>query len=638
MISVSAAILVTHASASHVLLDDTHQLCKDAGYNVITTLHECVAAAKELKLSDTTVAVTAAPFFTFTPYGCYYEDNWLTGGLWFNPWAPSTSDGSLNKDSAICTKPDPGNYPTHAGLHEITSWDGTVLTADSETPVGGGTGKKYPLVVFMNSWGVPQIEYLAKTIEWAKWGYICVEYQTRGWYLSGGEIGTAGPEDIQDVSAVIDWAIKKFPVDDTMIAVGGVSYGGGISMLAAAHDSRIKAALVLSGWSDLFRALNWQNTPALQWGNVLEVVGKLVGNEPPILGQLLQQVLTHSNVSAVHDWTKVRSGASYLDQINQNQPAIYMSHQHGDNLFHSSIEMDIFEKLDCPKHMDVNQGTHASAELLGFIGLDMGRTAANHIWGQARDWLDHYLKGLSNGIPSLPAVQMQLGNDGILSDYVSFSSWPPASGATQKYAVGPRNGPLGTLSLEAAQNLGMNDSIAFSSKNVQMTTGTILVSDLIKDIIPITANLGRVDPAHAVVYATGALGDSSSTQICGVPRLTNLRVVPSEAQFQVVTFLYDLDLSTLKGRLITHGPYTVWADAGAQAGVAFEIPSIDMHTCCWDLKAGHALALGISMYDGIYQSASQTANITFDYTSLPTLDIPLSGDALPSSVVSSVLV
>ena len=58
--------------------------------------------------------------------------------------------------------------------------------------------------------------------------------------------------------------------------------------------------------------------------------------------------------------------------------------------------------------MDVNQGTHASSKLLGSIGLDMGSTAASHIWGQARDWLDHYLKGLNNGISSLPAVQVQL--------------------------------------------------------------------------------------------------------------------------------------------------------------------------------------------------------------------------------------
>lgn len=340
-------------------------------------------------------------------------------------------------------------------------------------------------------------------------------------------------------------------------------------------------------------------------------------------------------MSFVESWAAVRGGATYLDQLNANKPAIYMAHSHGDNLFHSSIELDMFEKLLCPKHMDLSQGTHGSPEVLGFMGLDMGRTAANHIWGQARNWLDFYLKDIDNDTPNLPAVQMQLGNNGILSDYVSFDSWPPESSwSTQKYIVGPRKGPFGTLSRNTGQFLGKNDTIMFSSKGVQMTTGTFFMSDLLKDIVPITANLAKVNPAHAVVYASGAIADSGSTKLCGVPRLSNLRIVPSEKQFQVVTFLYDLNLDGLKGRLITHGTATVWEDAGAQEGASFDLPIVDFHTCCWELKPGHALALGISMYDGIYQPASETASITFDYSSLPALEIPIIGDALPSADVA----
>jgi predicted acyl esterase len=513
----------------------------------------------------------------------------------------------------------------------ITSWDGTKLTADSEEPVGFDD-TKFPLIVFMNSWDMPQIEYLVKTIEWAKFGYVCVEYQARGWFLSGGEIGTAGPEDIKDVSAVIDWALAKFPqADPNAIAVGGVSYGAGISLLASAADPRIKASLIFSGWADLFKALNWQNTPAHQWGNILVDTAKVLGREPPLLGELLNDVMVHQNISFVEAWATNRSGAKYLEQLNANKPAIYMAHQHGDNLFHSSSELDFFQQLDVPKHMDMNVGTHASAELLGFVGLDEGKTAANHIWGQSLAWLDYYLKGIDNDTPELPSVQMQLGNDGILSDYLSFPSWPPTSDwSVQNYLLGPRNGPYGSLSTGTTQSLDSNDTIMFSSRGVQMTTGIVLVSEAISDLVPITARLDKVKPDQGIVYLSGAI--TGSSQICGVPRLANLRVVPSEEQFQVVPFLYDVDLNTMKGRLMTHGTYTVWSDAGAVAGAAFDLPTIDFHTTCWDMKAGHALGLGISMYDHLYQPASKTASITFDYSSLPTLQLPLMGDALPSAV------
>merc|ERR1712048_1280671 len=155
-----------------------------------------------------------------------------------------------------------------------------------------------------------------------------------------------------------------------------------------------------------------------------------------------------------------------------------------------------------------------------------------------------------------------------------------------------------------------------------------------KDIIPITANLAKVNPAHAIVYASGVIQDSASTRICGTPRLSNIRIIPSESQFQIVTYLYDLDLSSLEGRLITHGTSTIWKDLGAQSGEAFALPTVDFHTCCWDLKPGHALALGISMYDDIYQPASKTASIIFDYSAHPSLNLPLIGDALPSADLS----
>eukprot|EP00662_Eupelagonemidae_sp_cell21_P021863 gene21863-42483_t len=235
-------------------------------------------------------------------------------GLWFNPEQSSSANGAKHDDLSL--------YSTQAGLHKIASFDGTALTADSETPAPTAAGEKFPLVIFINSWGMPQIEYVVKTLQWAQEGYICLEYQARGWFLSGGEIGTAGPDDIKDVSAVIDWALKTWPqADPSRIAVAGISYGGGIALLSAAHDARVRSVLALSGWSNIYQALNWHDSPSVIWGNLLVLLGKVVGKEPAILSDMLGYVLSHKNMTFVKEWAAQRSAVTYLDAINKNNPA-----------------------------------------------------------------------------------------------------------------------------------------------------------------------------------------------------------------------------------------------------------------------------------------------------------------------------
>merc|ERR1712087_506529 len=147
---------------------------------------------------------------------------------------------------------------------------------------------------------------------------------------------------------------------------------------------------------------------------------------------------------------------------------------------------------------------------------------------------------------------------------------------------------------------------------------------------PITSSLGDVDPSHAIVYATGALSKSQTTRICGVPRLVDLTVVPTQPKFQVVAYLYDLDTNTGKGRLITHSPSTVWSSA--TAGDKFTFSELKFHTSCFELAEGHALALGINMYDNLYKPASTNATIVFEYGKT-TLELPILGAALPDAVV-----
>lgn len=131
---------------------------------------------------------------------------------------------------------------------DISGDGGTVLKANVVTPAGADGTRAYPLIVLPTSWGLPQVEYLAQAQKLANSGYVVVSYNVRGFWQSGGEIDVAGPRDTADVSKVIDWALANTPADAGKVGVAGVSYGAGISLLAAAHDKRIKAVAALSGW------------------------------------------------------------------------------------------------------------------------------------------------------------------------------------------------------------------------------------------------------------------------------------------------------------------------------------------------------------------------------------------------------
>ncbi len=132
---------------------------------------------------------------------------------------------------------------------DITGDGGTVLKGNVVTPAGADGSRRYPLLVLPTSWSFPQVEYLAQAQRLADSGYVVLTYNVRGFWQSGGQIEVAGPPDVADASKVIDWALAHTPADPQHVGMAGVSYGAGISLLAAAHDKRIRAVAALSAVS-----------------------------------------------------------------------------------------------------------------------------------------------------------------------------------------------------------------------------------------------------------------------------------------------------------------------------------------------------------------------------------------------------
>ncbi|WP_336322090.1 alpha/beta fold hydrolase, partial [Streptomyces lavendofoliae] len=199
---------------------------------------------------------------------------------------------------------------------DITGDGGTVLKANVVTPAGSDGTRRYPVIVLPTSWSMPQIEYLAQARKLADAGYVVVGYNSRGFWQSGGNIEVAGPPDVADASKVIDWALANTPADPERIGMAGVSYGAGISLLAAAHDERIKAVVAMSGWADLIDSIYSGRTQHLQAAAMLGGTGFLTGRPSPELQQTLKDFLA-SNLDKEDEmiaWGAKRSPAFQLDR------------------------------------------------------------------------------------------------------------------------------------------------------------------------------------------------------------------------------------------------------------------------------------------------------------------------------------
>src|SRR5215471_9959865 len=133
-----------------------------------------------------------------------------------------------------------------------------VLDASFFTPEGQG---RVPAILLAPGFGEtkdavqPQAEYLARA------GFAVLTWSPRGTGASTGQIALNSPDyEIKDTEQLVSWLARQPRVlldhpDDPRVGIAGASYGGGISLLAAAYDRRIDTVVAQSTWNDLATAL-----------------------------------------------------------------------------------------------------------------------------------------------------------------------------------------------------------------------------------------------------------------------------------------------------------------------------------------------------------------------------------------------
>ncbi|MFB7466077.1 CocE/NonD family hydrolase [Streptomyces sp. NPDC056224] len=470
---------------------------------------------------------------------------------------------------------------SHLAFHDIPGSGGITLKGNVFTPAGAEAGRTYPLIVLPTSWGLPQIEYIAQARQLADSGYVVVSYTSRGFWLSGGRIEVAGPADTADVSAVIDWALANSPADADRIGLGGVSYGAGISLLASAHDPRVKAVVAMSGWADIIESIYSGRTQHLQAAGMLGAAGFLTGRPGPelqsVLGDFLGSRLDREQ--QMIEWGKKRSATEQVDRINANGAAIMLGNAWGDTIFPPNQYAEFYEKLTGPKRLEFRPGDHATAEATGLLGLP------NDTWTNAHRWFDRYLKGERNGVDAEAPVQIKSRSSGAYEGYADWKS--VGAGGTEKLALSDSEHVFANI------DSGANGGIIFLSSILDQLAQA-----------PPTASVPLLPRAFAAVWQSGRYGEAR--RIRGTVEV-HTTVTPTKGDGTFVAYLYDVGPLGI-GKLVSHAPHTFH---GRTPGQAFGV-DLELFSTAYDVPAGHRLALVVDTVDPLYIEHNPTgAQLTF---------------------------
>ncbi|MEU2434541.1 CocE/NonD family hydrolase [Streptomyces sp. NPDC007861] len=463
---------------------------------------------------------------------------------------------------------------------DIRGDGGTVLKANAVTPAGAGGSRSYPVIVLPTSWATPQVEYLAQAVELADSGYVVVSYNARGFWQSGGRIEVAGPPDIADASRVIDWALAHTPADPSRVGMAGVSYGAGISLLAAAHDKRVRAVAALSGWGDLIASIYSGRTQHLQAAALLGGAGFLTGRPSAELQQVLKDFLG-SNLAKEDEmiaWGRKRSPATYLDRINDNGAAIMLGNAWGDTIFPPNQYAEFYERLTGPKRLEFRPGDHATAEATGLLGLP------NDTWTSAHRWFDHHLKGTANGVDREQPVRVKSRSTG---GYETYPDWKSVGANARKVALG------GTRTIRANVDSGANG-------------GILMLSNALDQLLrlPPVASIPLLPRSYAAVWQTER--GAAAQRIRGTVKL-HTTVTGTKESGTLVAYLYDVGPLGL-GKLVSNAPHTFH---GQTPGRPFTV-DLELFSTAYDVPAGHRLALVVDTVDPLYIEHNPSgAQLTF---------------------------
>jgi putative CocE/NonD family hydrolase len=488
----------------------------------------------------------------------------------------------------------------HGESVTIPAGGGITLAGETFTPDGPG---RHPLIVMPAGWGATATEYRLLAQRFADRGYVVVAYAQRGFAGSGGAVDFAGTPTQRDASTVIDWALAHTRADPDRIGMTGVSYGAGISLLAAERDPRIKAVVAMSAWTDIDASLVQNGTLSSRTlGALLRTIGtkgRAGAYATELQARLKSDPAGTAGLLRTHE--KVSSPIADIAALNGNGTAVMIANGWEDSIFPPAPLLRFYDALTTPKRLELAVGDHTTPELDGLFGRP------DLTIGDALAWFDHYLRGRANGIDRADPIALQ---DVRSRGWHGFTSWPGTAASADLGAPGSAHAADGHAPASWTANLITGTDTAATSGPPQYVEPA--------DYRPPTADLDvLVKNQHALVWSGPA--EQSATTVSGLATV-RVSVASSAPSVTFFTYLYDVAPAGT-GQLISLAPFT----ATGLTATSAQAVTIDLQPIRWTVPPGDHLALVVDTVDPRYaQAAPIGSTLTLSSTtSMPaTLDVP----------------
>ncbi|MET9405397.1 alpha/beta fold hydrolase [Streptomyces sp. NPDC002935] len=161
-------------------------------------------------------------------------------------WAAATAAVALLAGAGTWTAVADGGAPAvHRADHVMAMGGGVRI--DTSYFTAGPSSHRRPAVLLAHGFGGSKKDVSGEAEKLARDGYAVLTWSARGFGESTGRIGLNDPKgEVADVSRLIDWLARRPEVrldgsGDPRVGVAGASYGGAVSLLAAANDRRVDA-------------------------------------------------------------------------------------------------------------------------------------------------------------------------------------------------------------------------------------------------------------------------------------------------------------------------------------------------------------------------------------------------------------
>jgi ABC-2 type transport system ATP-binding protein len=272
---------------------------------------------------------------------------------------------------------------------------------DTSYFTAGSSSDRRPAVLLAHGFGGSKEDVRDEAQKLARDGYAVLTWSARGFGKSTGEIGLNDPEgEVADVSKLIDWLAKRPEVQldksgDPRVGVTGASYGGAISLLAAAYDQRVDAIAPEITYWNLSEALFPNGVFKKLWAGIFINSGGGCDRFEDQLCAMYNRVAESGKPDAAA--TKLleeRSPSAVGDRIKV--PTLITQGQ-SDSLFplgHADAMAKAIRANGAPVDVDWISGGH-----------DGGDMETDRVESRVGSWFDRYLKDEA-GVDTGPAFRV----------------------------------------------------------------------------------------------------------------------------------------------------------------------------------------------------------------------------------------